>query len=102
MLTDGEEETVSVDGGHELLNEQSQQRSADQCQVEVVNHEQRVQFERGTILHELTAAEDDDVVRDQGNGGSLERRHRRDAFNETELAGGIAHDGLEGLIEDGP
>lgn len=93
---------MSPDGWQQLFDEQGQQGSADGGQVEVVDHEQRIELERAALLHDLTAAEDDDVVGDKHGRGLLEGGHRGDALLELELAGGVSHDDLEGLVEDGP
>lgn len=90
------------DRGQQLLNEQSQQSSADQGQVEVVDHEQCVELERRTVLHELATSEDDDIVGHEHDTRRLDGREGGHTAAELELAGGIAHDILERLVEDGP
>lgn len=102
MVADGVEDTVADNGGQKLLNKQSQEDGADGGQEEVVDHEQGVQLEGGEVLHNLTATEDDDVVADQHRRGLLEGGHRGHALDEVELAGGVSHDLLIGLVEDGP
>lgn len=102
MVADGEEDAVSPDDGQKLLNEESQESRADRGQVEVVDHEERVELERREVLHDGATAEDGNVVGDEHGGGLAEARHRGHTLHEAEFAGGIAHDDLEGLVEDGP
>lgn len=102
VIADGEKDAMSPDGGHQLFNEESQQRATDQGEVEVVDHEKGVQLQGSAFLHDLAAAEDDDIVGDEKDGGMLEGRQRRHTLNELEFASGIAHDLLKGLVEDGP
>lgn len=102
MVTDGEEDAVSPDGGQQLLNEEDQQDGADGGQEEVVEHERGVELEWRILLHDLAATEDDNIVGDEHDHSGLEGGKRSLPFHELELAGGIAEDGLEGLVEDGP
>lgn len=102
MVADGVENAVANEGGQELLDEQGQEDGADGGQDKVVDHEQSVQLEGGQLLHDLTATEDDDVVGDQHGRGLLEGGHGGHALGELELAGGITHDLLVGLVEQGP
>lgn len=102
MIADGEENAMSPDGRHQLLNEESQQGRADRGEVEVMDHKQGVQFHRREPLHNLPTAEDDDIVGDEEDGGLGEGGQRSDTLDELELGGGIADDILEGLVEDGP
>lgn len=102
MIADGEEDAMSPDGGQQLFNEENQQRAADQGEAEVVDHEQGVQLQGSALLHELPAAENDDIVGDQKDSSLLEGRQRRDPLDKLEFAGGIADDLLKGLVENGP
>jgi len=101
-VADGIEDSLAHDGGEQLLNEEGQQDSADRGQVEVVDQEERLQLEGFSVAHQAPAAEDDDVVDHDEDAGLPQRRHGRGACSEPEVIGGIAHDQLEGLVEDGP
>lgn len=86
----------------ELLQEQGQQSSADHCQVKVVNLEQAIQLQWLPLSHNLTSAEDDDVVKHQRRRGLGDGGHGRAAGHEAELLWLVASDFGEGLAEDGP
>lgn len=96
------EDAAANDNGEKLLNEESQEDSADGGQVEVVNQEKRAQLEGLAVAHELATAEDDGVVDDDEDAGLLESGHGRLAGDEFEVFGRVADDGLKGLAEDGP
>lgn len=51
VITNGEEETVSVERRQKLLNEESEKSRADRGQVEVVDHEQCVELKSRAVLH---------------------------------------------------
>lgn len=102
VVTDGVEDAMAHDRGQELLDEQSQENGADDGQEQVVDHEQGVELECGELLHDLPATEDHSVVGDQNGRGLLEGGQRGDTLHELELAGGIAHDLLIGLVEQRP
>lgn len=102
MIANGVEDTVAHKSGQELLNKQSQQDSTDSSQEEVVNHEESVQLESGHLLHDLTATENDHIVGDQDSGGLLKGGERSDTLSEFELAGGVSHNHLIGLIKERP
>lgn len=93
---------MSPEGGEQLLNEQDQQDTAHGGQKEVVNHEQGVKLERRQLLHDLTSTEDDSVVGDKHHCSLLQGGQRGHTLGEVELAGGIPHDLLVGLVEEGP
>lgn len=102
VITNSIKDTMSPDSREKLLNEESQESAADQGEVKVVDHEESVELEGRSVLHELTATKDDDIVGNERHGGFLESRHGRHAFFEAKFAGGIAHHQLEGLVEDRP
>lgn len=102
LITDGVEDSVSPESGEKLLNEQGQQDTAHGGQNEVVNHEQGVKLEGRQLLHDLTATEDDNVVGDKHHCSLLQGGQRGHTLGEVELAGGIPHDLLVGLVEEGP
>lgn len=93
---------MSPESGEKLLNEQDQQNSANGGQKEVVNHEQGVKLECRQLLHDLTATENDNVVSDKHHCSLLQGGQRGDTLGEVELASGIPHDLLVGLVEEGP
>lgn len=102
VITNGEEETVSVERRQKLLNEESEKSRADRGQVEVVDHEQCVELKSRAVLHQLATTEDDDVVGHECNRCLLKGRHWRHPFDKLELAGWIAHNSLESLVENRP
>lgn len=102
MVTDGVEDAMARNGGQELLDEQGEQDGADDGQEQVVDHEKSVELERRELLHDLATTEDHSVVGDQDGRGLLEGRQRSDTLDELELAGGVAHDLLIGLVEKRP
>jgi hypothetical protein len=102
VVANGVEDAVAHEGGQKLLDEQSQKDGADSSEKEVVDHEEGVELESGQLLHDLTATEDNHVVGNQQGGGLLEGGKRSDALGELELAGGVTHDHVEGLIEQRP
>lgn len=93
---------MSPESGKKLLNEQGQQNSANGGQKEVVDHEQGVKLERRQLLHHLAATEDENVVGDKHHCSLLQGGQRGHTLGEVELAGGIPHDLLVGLVEEGP
>lgn len=101
-MADGVEDTAADNNGEKLLNEESQEDSADGGQVEVVDQEERAQLEGLAVAHKLATAEDDGVVDDNEDAGLLQSGHGRLAGNESEVLGRVAGDGLKGLAEDGP
>jgi hypothetical protein len=102
LVTDSVEDTVSHEGGQELLDEQNQENATDECQDEVVDHEQGVQLERRQLLHDFTTTEDDNVVCDKHHGGLLQCGQRGHVLGELELARRVTHDLLVSLIKEGP
>jgi hypothetical protein len=56
------EHTIACNFGQQLLNEECQQATADDCEVEVVDHEGAIENEGLSLLHQLPAAKDDNVV----------------------------------------
>lgn len=67
-----------------------------------MDHEQCVEFERRTALHQLATSEDNDIVGDEHDTRRLDGREGGLAADELELARGITHDILKRLVEDGP
>lgn len=102
VVADGVEDAVANKSGQELLNKQSQKDGTNGSQDEVVEHEQSVQLEGRQLLHDLTATENNDVVGDQHGRGLLKGGHGGHALDELELAGGVTHNLLVGLVEQRP
>jgi hypothetical protein len=96
------EDAVSDNLGQELLDEQNQEKTADQGQVEVVDLEEEAELEGLATTHELSATKDDDVVADEHGGRLLEGSHGGLSRDEAEVLGLVALDRGEGLFEDGP
>lgn len=101
-ITDGMEDAAANNSGEKLLNEESQEDSADGSQVEVVDEEESLELVGLTVAHELATTEDDGVVDDDEDRGGLEGRHGRLKGHELEVVDRVAHDGGPCLIEDGP
>jgi len=102
VVTDGVEETIVVDFGNDLLDEEGEKDAADGRQVEIVNKEDRPELERLTIAHQLATTKDDNVVDDNKDGVCLEGRHGCLEGNEIKLLGRISSHGLPSLAKDGP
>lgn len=102
VLANGEEDAMSPDSRQKLLNEQSQQSSTDQSQVQIMNHEQRVELQSREVLHDLPATKDDCIVGNEKHGGLLESGHGRNTFNELEIARRVTDNLLKDLVENRP
>lgn len=102
LITDSVEDSVSPESGHKLLNEQNEEDGADNGQEKVVDHEEGVELECRELLHDFTATKDDDIVCDKHHGGFLQGGQRGHTLGEVELAGGISHDLLKGLLKKRP
>lgn len=102
VVADSEEDTVSPDCRQQLLDEKGQQSTADNGQVEIVNHEQCVELERRTALHDLPASEDNNIVGDEHDRSILHGGHGGYTTGELELTRRISHHILKSLVEDGP
>lgn len=86
----------------QLLRKQHQQRPTNRRQAEIMRHEQAIQLQRLAIPHELPAAEDDDEVDGDHDGGLAERAHGRHARGEFEGRRWVAHDARESEVEIRP
>lgn len=102
MVANGVEDAVADEGRQKLFDEQGQENGTDGGQEEVVDHEDGVELESRQLLHDFATTEDDHIVGDQEGGGLLEGGDGSDALGELELAGGVTHDHLVGLIEQRP
>ena len=102
MVADGEEDSLADNCREQLLNEESQQKGADGGQVQVVDEEERLELEGLAVAHQLSTAEDDEVVDDDEDGRRLERGHGRLEGHELEVIGRVANDGRPELVKDGP
>lgn len=101
-IADSVENAVPDEGGEKLLNEESQQTTADDGQVQVVDLERTVQAECRAAPHELAATQNDDVVCNERNGRLFVGGHERLARREAEILSGIAKHLLPCGGEDGP
>ena len=101
-VADGKEDALADHGPQKLLNEESQEDTANGGEVEVVDQEERPQLEWLAVAHELATPENNGIVDDDENASLLDRRHRCTTCLEAKVLGGIANDGLESLAEDGP
>ena len=102
VVADSEEKPLPCNDGNQLLSEQSEETSADGCEVEVVHLEQEVEFERFPVAHKLPTAEDYNVVCDKRNYADFECRQRCLSLYESEVLRLVPGDGLEALFKDGP
>lgn len=102
VIANGIEDAVPRQRRDQLLQEQRQQGAANRRQIEVMNLEQSIQLHSFPILHELSPAEDDDVVGHQGHRRLGDGGERRLTGYEPPLLGFDAAHELEGLGEDGP
>lgn len=91
-----------IDRGDQLLEEESQQCTADGRQVEVVDHEEAIELVGRAIPHQFPPAKDYYVVDEDGKATLLHRRHGGNSWLEVKVLGMVAHDGREGLVEDRP
>lgn len=102
IVADGMEDTIMVELGNQLFNEEDQENTADGSEVEVMDEEQSFELEGLTAAHQLAATKDDHVVNDDEDGGRLESRHGSLKRNKLELLSRISNNSLPGLAEDGP
>ena len=102
VVADSEEDTVSPDCRQQLFDEKSQQSTTDDGQVEIVDHEQCIQLERGAALHDLSASENDNIVGDEHDRSLLDGGHGGHTSGELELARRVSHHIFKTLVEDGP
>lgn len=102
MVADSEEEALTRDRGDQLLRKQRKQYAANGREVKVVHLEEKVELEGRTLAHELSTAEDYNVVCDNRDGARLEGRERRLSLHEAEILRLDARNGLKDLLEDGP
>lgn len=99
---DGVEKSIVVDRGNKLLNEESQEDSADGSKVEVVDHERTVELEGWTVTHQFPSTEDDNVVGHNHEPRLLQRGHWGNVRLEVEILGMVALHSREDLVEVRP
>lgn len=102
IAADRMENAVPDDFGQHLLNEEGQQATADDGQVEIVNHEGAIENKGLSFLHQLPAAKDDDVVCSQCSYRSGQGRPHCLPGHELELVGRISKHSRVALVEYGP
>ena len=98
VVANGIENTVSNNSGEELLNEEGQKTTADDGQVEIVNHERAIEDECLTMLHQFSSAKDYNIVCDQSCCRLFQSGHGSNARLELEVNGGVAEDGRVTLV----
>jgi len=101
-ITNSVENAIPDQGGEKLLNEESQETTADDGQVQVVDLERTVQTEGRAAPHELTTTQNDGVVYNERNDRLFVCRHERAARHELELLGRVAKHLLPCGGENGP
>jgi hypothetical protein len=101
-IADSMEDTATDNGGKKLLNEESQESTADQSQVEIVNEEETLELEGLTVAHPFATTEDDGVVDNNEDRCRLESGHGGLERHKLEVIGGVANNSSECLVKDGP
>lgn len=101
-IADGVEDTTTDDSAEELLNEESQEDTADEGQIEVVDQEEALELEGLAVAHQFPTAKDDEVVEDDKDACLLEGGHGSNSGLEPEVIGRVSHDASEDLVEYGP
>ena len=100
VVANGVEETVSAEDGDQVLDEQQKQGTRGDSEEEVVEDEQGLELEGILVLHDLTAAKDDDEVGDGPHGNLVLCGQWGDTLLEDEGADGVAGDELVALAEE--
>jgi hypothetical protein len=95
-------DAVSHQRRDQLLQEQCQQNTTDCSQVEVVNHEQKVQLLGLSVPHDFTTPKDDQIVGYQSRCRHWERAQWSLAGFESKVLRQIAHDRNECALEQWP
>jgi len=67
VAADGMKDAISNNLGKQLFNKECQQTSADNGQVEIVNHKRAIEDERFAVLHQFPSTEYYDIVCGQSN-----------------------------------
>ena len=98
-MTDGVEQTVTVQDGDEVLDEQQQERARGNREQEVVEDEKVLELESVLSLHDLTTAKDDNKVGEGPHDDLLVGRERSNTLGEAERVDGLAGDELVALSE---
>ncbi len=96
------ENAVSDHFRQKLFDEERQKTTADEGQIEIVNHERAVEDEGLAVFHQFPSAKDYDIVGDQCNNRLFESRHGRLALFKLEVVRRVAKDGLVAFSEDRP
>ena len=71
-IADSMEDAATDNGGKKLLNEESQESTADQSQVEVVDEEETLELEGLTVAHPFATTEDDGIIDNDKDRSRLE------------------------------
>lgn len=101
-IADSMEDATTDNCGKKLLNEESQESTADQGQVEVVDEEETLELEGLTIAHPFATTKDDGIVDDDKDRCRLESGHGGLERHKLEVIGGVADNSSESLVKDGP
>ena len=101
-MANGVEDTVSNNRGEQLLNEESQQYTANSSKVEVVDQEKPLKLEGFAVAHQLASTENDEVVYNDEDQGRLQRGHGRFPPLEPKIIGRVAYNGFKSFAEDWP
>lgn len=102
VSADSVEDASTSEGRHKLLNEESQKSTTDRCQVEVVNHEEAVEYKRRSVSHEFSTTKDYNVVQDQRGDRLLQGRGDGLADLELEVFWRITEDGRVEIAKHRP
>lgn len=101
-IADSMEDATTDNGWKKLLNEESQESTADQSQVEVVDEEETLKLEGLTVAHPFATTEDDGIVDNDEDRCRLESGHGSLERHKLEVIGGVADNSSERLVKDGP
>lgn len=102
VVANSKEKSLPRNDGNQLLGKKRKQYPTNSREVEVVDLEEKVELEGLAVAHQLSAAEDNNVVCDERDCACLEGRKRCLALYESEILGFVASDGLEDSLKDGP
>ena len=62
VFANSKKQAMSCDGGYQLLEEESQQNEADDCQAQIMRFEKTIKLIRGPIAHEFAPPKYNNVV----------------------------------------
>lgn len=102
MIADSEEDAFTHDSRENLLDKERQEDCRDSSEHEVVDDGELLQHEALPRAHDFATTQNDHIVEDDEDARLLQGGHGRDTSLKAELAGRVADEELEDLVEDGP